>query len=565
MKTSLSIPTSPARIWIITFLYTCLVSLLVQLVLLPYVFPSWHAGNGLISGTDAKGFHDIAVRVVNEIKLRGWSAWEFRPDGSAPAGIAAAIYAATIAKPWVLIPFGAALQAFGIVMLFMIIRFIVKNSQASTIGVLPFLLFPSEISWYAQIHRDGMAILGFYCFLYSLILITNKESWQNSNIISNFLRVLFYFISGCILIWIARPYQAKIFQAFGVIFYSVMILVFLFRTCKKQMQIPAFVLLLFFFGSTLKLLGWMGSTEVMEMKYHSSAESMEMFTRENELHELNHKLELQNKRAAALKAKSVGTSGAISSKSNDSPDNDSSNVGEENKDSSLRASSSSTKKLNNKLDQKTKMDAEDPEIDPSVLDLYVRANVPYRPMSELSPQEVVRIMDFTRNEPVWTWSQFIPKKLDEQFYGVALMRNRFRLTQPKASTALDVEIAFHNTAETLSYIPRAFQIGFLAPFPVRDEKLQSDRGSTMFRIVSLEMLAVYLGLLSFFIFWLKNPRRLDTLPILLYAGGTTMILGMVVNNVGTIYRMRFAFLMVFVCLGIAHAFEYYQSRSVKKS
>jgi len=109
------------RIGLLFFLYPLLAALLVQLVILPYVFPKWNAGDGILAGGDWYMFHQQAVSLAREIHAQGWSVWELRPQGQAPVGIAAAIYALTLPKPWTLIPLNAALHAAAVMLLFLII------------------------------------------------------------------------------------------------------------------------------------------------------------------------------------------------------------------------------------------------------------------------------------------------------------------------------------------------------------------------------------------------------------------------------------------------------------
>lgn len=60
------------KFWLIVFAYTMLTSFLIQLILLPYIFPSWHAGDGLLnSSLDSVGFHQHAVAMSENIRVSG--------------------------------------------------------------------------------------------------------------------------------------------------------------------------------------------------------------------------------------------------------------------------------------------------------------------------------------------------------------------------------------------------------------------------------------------------------------------------------------------------------------
>jgi len=59
----------------------------------------------------------------------------------------------------------------------------------------------------------------------------------------------------------------------------------------------------------------------------------------------------------------------------------------------------------------------------------------------------------------------------------------------------------------------------------------------------------YIGLL----YWLVSYRRwrIELLLPVAFALGLTLLLGLTVANVGTLYRMRFPFAMIFISLGMA--------------
>lgn len=114
---------SQGKLWLLFFLYSCFVAFCVQLIILPKIFITWHAGDGLLVGGDWVYFQQLALDLVQKIKSNGWSVWELRPEGQAPAGIAAAIYFLTgISKPWTIIPLNAALHATGGLLLLKILK-----------------------------------------------------------------------------------------------------------------------------------------------------------------------------------------------------------------------------------------------------------------------------------------------------------------------------------------------------------------------------------------------------------------------------------------------------------
>lgn len=229
-----------SQIWTFFFLYSVVVALLLQLVVLPYLFTGLHAGEGLLAGGDWVGFHQIAVEMADKIREQGWSAWKLRPKYQAPSGIAAALYAVTVPHPWVLVPLNAALHATTGVVLVRIMQSFVPDLRHALICVLPFMLFPSAMTWYAQIHKEGYYFAGMFLCLYGWILVARLETWQGR--ITQALPGLVWIFAGCLLIWIVRPYGIKLMQGMGVIFAMFLVPLFLVRGMRRRLPAPRVVL-----------------------------------------------------------------------------------------------------------------------------------------------------------------------------------------------------------------------------------------------------------------------------------------------------------------------------------
>lgn len=203
------------KLWLVFFAYTAFVALLVQLILLPYVFTSWHAGGGLLkSALDSGGFHQLAVELSQKINQQGWHMWELTPSDHAPSGIAAIIYALTVPKLWTLIPLNAVLHATAAVLLVLIIQTLIEDQKKALCSVIPFVFYPTATIWYAQLHRDGYIIVGFYMIFYGwLLLLKSKEEicWWT------YLKPVLFIITGLILIFIMRRYLVDLTRILSII------------------------------------------------------------------------------------------------------------------------------------------------------------------------------------------------------------------------------------------------------------------------------------------------------------------------------------------------------------
>lgn len=192
------------------FGYVMIVGLLIQKVVLPYVFPSLHAGHGLIQGFDPITFHECALELNVRMNDQGLQAWTLRPwyGNFQPAAIAALFYYFTgISEPWIMLPFNAvvhALSAFLLVTIFM--SFVSK--QSAIIASIPFVIFPANLQWIAQIHRDGPAFLGIFSLLLGALILLRGVSLKKSYDDLVAYALLTVFGIGCL--YISREYMTVI-------------------------------------------------------------------------------------------------------------------------------------------------------------------------------------------------------------------------------------------------------------------------------------------------------------------------------------------------------------------
>jgi len=202
--------------FLLFFLYPLFVGFFVQLVALPHLFPSLHAGEGLLQGGDWLYFHRLAKDLAERIRAEGWRAWELRPEGQAPAGIAAIFYVFFGAKPWVILPLNALVHSLGGIVLFSLVYSLVGDRKSAFLATLPFVFFPSAMLWYTQIHKDGFFILGIFLFLLGwnglLVLGNHSRSWRDLSLYA------LWSVLGGVLVWVVRPYGLEILWFLGIVF-----------------------------------------------------------------------------------------------------------------------------------------------------------------------------------------------------------------------------------------------------------------------------------------------------------------------------------------------------------
>ncbi|MDD5097231.1 MAG: hypothetical protein PHU59_01925 [Candidatus Omnitrophica bacterium] len=223
------------EIWLVYFLYTAFIACLVQLVILPYILPQLHYGQGLMKNCDWTFFHSQAVEMSNKIKAEGWSALMLRSnyEHQSISGILSVVYALTVQKPWAFIPVNAVLHASSAVLLILIMEILTGSRKKAFLSSLPFMFFPSSALWYAQIHKDGFFIAGTYLHFYGFLLL--MPIIYKKITLKNIFAGLAYVYSGAFLVWLIRPYGIQIMLAVTGIVAAVILAIFItVKTWKRK-------------------------------------------------------------------------------------------------------------------------------------------------------------------------------------------------------------------------------------------------------------------------------------------------------------------------------------------
>ena len=129
---------------------------------------------------------------------------------------------------------------------------------------------------------------------------------------------------------------------------------------------------------------------------------------------------------------------------------------------------------------------------------------------------------------------------------IADRRAGFRFSKAHASN-IDSDIRFNGAGDIVRFIPRAFVIGFCAPFPKM--WLQSGSFGLAGRLLSgIETLAMYVLYVAVgFCVWRERRNRKMWLLFLVATIGM-LALGLVVVNAGALFRLRYAFWMMMIVI-----------------
>jgi hypothetical protein len=147
---------------------------------------------------------------------------------------------------------------------------------------------------------------------------------------------------------------------------------------------------------------------------------------------------------------------------------------------------------------------------------------------------------------------------------VSVLRKRFIEMYPNSTSNVDTHIQLTGMADILRYLPRAAAIGFFAPFPNMWLTSGKQVGSAGRLLSGIETLAMY-AIESLAIIGLWHERRRVSVWLLVTTATIGVIaLGLIVVNVGALYRLRYAFLILIIIVaagGISQLLGWYNSQA----
>ena len=138
---------------------------------------------------------------------------------------------------------------------------------------------------------------------------------------------------------------------------------------------------------------------------------------------------------------------------------------------------------------------------------------------------------------------------DKAAQRLGTIRSKFSAFYTDAGSGIDRDVRFHNLTSLLLYLPRAFAVGWWAPFP--DTWAGSGRrvGSVGKLLAGAETLVFYafelLALAAVFL----SPRRLAAWLLFALTTFGVTALGLIVPNIGALYRFRYTFWVLLIVLG----------------
>lgn len=127
-------------------------------------------------------------------------------------------------------------------------------------------------------------------------------------------------------------------------------------------------------------------------------------------------------------------------------------------------------------------------------------------------------------------------------------RYNYNVSYPESGSGIDRDVEFNSAGDAIRYLPRAFEIGLWAPFPNSWGGAGKRVGSAGRLLSGAETFAIYLCQLLALAAIARGPRRLAAWLLLSITLFGVTALGLVVSNVGTLYRFRYLFWMLLIVL-----------------
>ena len=118
----------------------------------------------------------------------------------------------------------------------------------------------------------------------------------------------------------------------------------------------------------------------------------------------------------------------------------------------------------------------------------------------------------------------------------------------ESGSMIDTDLRLESGADIIKYVPRAVEIGYFAPFPAMWLDAGYNVGLIGRLLAGIETLLTYIIELLACVFVWRSRRRLDVWLLVLTVMTGVIALGLVVVNVGTLYRMRYPFWILMVVM-----------------
>jgi hypothetical protein len=170
----------------------------------------------------------------------------------------------------------------------------------------------------------------------------------------------------------------------------------------------------------------------------------------------------------------------------------------------------------------------------------------------------------------WIYEPLVPDSLERKLKTIARVRcNTFYLldtniNQRTRLAIVDEEIFFGSTRDILAYLPRAFYWGVFAPGPESWPHAFSEGLSPFFLFASIESILFAGGLLVILVWVITAKKWLVLFPLVICLS-TMNVFGMAIPFLGALYRYRYPWRILLICMAVAILTQYIANRTRPKN
>lgn len=162
---------------------------------------------------------------------------------------------------------------------------------------------------------------------------------------------------------------------------------------------------------------------------------------------------------------------------------------------------------------------------------------------------VISYLPRSDEEPPTTYTGRLYAWADRMGLRLGSIRYRFAAIYSESGSNIDSEIRLRNLKDLFLYLPRAFEIGCCAPFPGMWIAAGKQVGRAGKLLSGAETFIMYIFELLALVAVFRPPRRLAAWLLLSTSALGMTLLGLVVPNVGALYRFRYIFWILLIILG----------------
>lgn len=151
-------------------------------------------------------------------------------------------------------------------------------------------------------------------------------------------------------------------------------------------------------------------------------------------------------------------------------------------------------------------------------------------------------------------------RLDHTLRAIACTRDGLMRNAPNAKSNIDADMRFSSAKDVLVYLPRAAQVGVLAPFPNMWFTDGASKASRMFRLIAAaETLAMYIALLGIALSLILIvsgqiniglDRYVALIALIGFSGVWVGVYALATGNIGSLYRVRVPIMLLWMAMGL---------------